>query len=172
VPGPPATISGRRRLRDPAVLLPLMGRELWPKSPRLFIRPRFEIGSSRRFCLLISRYCSHTYGRSCFPPKEGDGPNRLIQSVFFMEAGIISVVAVQRGDTRVEVGLNGCEGMSGTAVVLGGDQSPHSTYIQVAQNPSEHPRMSAPRERLRASGSSAKRPKAAAALSRYGTPLA
>jgi hypothetical protein len=32
----------------------------------------------------------------------------------------------------VQVGLIGCEGMSGTAVVLGGDQSPHSTYVQVA----------------------------------------
>jgi len=31
-----------------------------------------------------------------------------------------------------EVGLIGCEGMTGTAVVLGGDQSPHSTYVQVS----------------------------------------
>jgi CRP-like cAMP-binding protein len=49
-----------------------------------------------------------------------------------MEAGIASVVAVQSDETRVEVGLIGREGMSGIAVVLGGDQSPHSTYIQVA----------------------------------------
>lgn len=32
----------------------------------------------------------------------------------------------------MEVGLIGYEGMSGIAVVLGGDQSPHSTYMQVA----------------------------------------
>jgi CRP-like cAMP-binding protein len=57
-------------------------------------------------------------------------PNRRIESVCFMETGIASVVAVQPDETRVEVGLVGCEGMSGTAVVLGGDQSPHSTYIQ------------------------------------------
>jgi len=49
-----------------------------------------------------------------------------------MEAGIASVVAVQPDETRVEVGLVGCEGMTGIAVVLGDDQSPHSTYIQVA----------------------------------------
>ena len=49
-----------------------------------------------------------------------------------MEAGIASVVAVQPDETRIEVGLIGREGMSGTAVVLGGDQSPHSTYMQVA----------------------------------------
>ena len=49
-----------------------------------------------------------------------------------MEAGIASIVAVQADGTRVEVGLIDREGMSGVAVVLGGDQSPHSTYIQVA----------------------------------------
>ena len=49
-----------------------------------------------------------------------------------METGIASVVAVQPDETRAEVGLIGREGMTGIAVVLGGDQSPHSTYIQVA----------------------------------------
>jgi CRP-like cAMP-binding protein len=59
-------------------------------------------------------------------------PNRRIDTVYFMEAGIASVVAVQADDTQVEVGLIGSEGMTGSAVVLGGDQSPLSTYIQVA----------------------------------------
>jgi CRP-like cAMP-binding protein len=59
-------------------------------------------------------------------------PNRRIETIYFMEAGIASVVAVQSDETRVEVGLIGREGMSGIAVLLGGDQSPHSTYIQVA----------------------------------------
>jgi CRP-like cAMP-binding protein len=49
-----------------------------------------------------------------------------------MEAGIASVVAVQPDETLAEVGLIGREGMTGIAVVMGGDQSPHSTYIQVA----------------------------------------
>jgi CRP-like cAMP-binding protein len=64
--------------------------------------------------------------------KDMERPNQRIETVYFMEAGIASVVAVQPDETRVEVGLIGCEGMSGTAVVLGGDQSPHSTYMQVA----------------------------------------
>ena len=64
--------------------------------------------------------------------KDMERPNRRIDTVYFMEAGIASVVAVQADDTRIEVGLIGREGMSGSAVVLGGDQSPHSTYIQVA----------------------------------------
>jgi CRP-like cAMP-binding protein len=63
---------------------------------------------------------------------EIERPNRRIESVYFMDAGIASVVAVQADETQVEVGLIGPEGMTGTAVVLGGDQSPHSTYIQVA----------------------------------------
>jgi CRP-like cAMP-binding protein len=64
--------------------------------------------------------------------KDLERPNRRIETVYFMESGIASVVAVQPDQTRIEVGLIGREGMSGTAVVLGGDQSPHSTYIQVA----------------------------------------
>ena len=59
-------------------------------------------------------------------------PNRRIDAVYFMDAGIASVVAVQADQTQVEVGLIGPEGMTGTAVVLGGEQSPHATYIQVA----------------------------------------
>jgi CRP-like cAMP-binding protein len=64
--------------------------------------------------------------------KDMERPNRRIETVYFMETGIASVVAVQPDETRVEVGLIGREGMTGTAVVLGGDQSPHSTYIQIA----------------------------------------
>jgi CRP-like cAMP-binding protein len=63
---------------------------------------------------------------------EIERPNRRIDVVFFMDAGIASVVAVQADETQVEVGLVGPEGMTGTAVVLGANQSPHSTYIQVA----------------------------------------
>jgi CRP-like cAMP-binding protein len=63
---------------------------------------------------------------------EMERSNRRIDTVYFMEAGIASVVAVQADETQVEVGLIGSEGMTGSAVVLGGDQSPLSTYIQVA----------------------------------------
>ena len=59
-------------------------------------------------------------------------PNQRIETVYFMETGIASVVAMQPDETRVEVGLIGREGMRGMAVVLGDDQSPHATYIQVA----------------------------------------
>ena len=61
-------------------------------------------------------------------------PNRRIENVYFPETGIASVVAVQSKATRVEVGLIGYEGMSGSSILLGSDRSPHSTYIQVAGN--------------------------------------
>jgi len=59
-------------------------------------------------------------------------PNRRIDYVYFPDAGIASVVAVQANDTRVEVGLIGYEGMTGTSILLGSDRTPHSTYIQAA----------------------------------------
>ena len=64
--------------------------------------------------------------------KDIERPHRRIDTVYFMESGIASVVVITSRQTRVEVGLIGREGMSGIAVVLGGHQSPHSTYIQVA----------------------------------------
>jgi CRP-like cAMP-binding protein len=59
-------------------------------------------------------------------------PNRRIDNVYFIHAGIASVVALQAGPTQAEVGLIGYEGMSGSAVLLGDDRSPHSTYMQIA----------------------------------------
>jgi CRP-like cAMP-binding protein len=57
-------------------------------------------------------------------------PNRPIEAVYFMHAGIASVVAVQPDGTSIEIGLVGREGMTGSSVLLGDDRSPHSTYIQ------------------------------------------
>jgi CRP-like cAMP-binding protein len=58
--------------------------------------------------------------------------NRRIENIYFIEAGIASVVAEQQAEVLVEVGLIGYEGMSGMAVLLGAEQTPHSTYMQVA----------------------------------------
>src|SRR6266699_1894268 len=63
---------------------------------------------------------------------EIEKPNRRIEGVYFPNSGIASVVATQGNDTQVEVGLIGCEGMTGAAIVLCNHKSPHSTYIQVA----------------------------------------
>jgi CRP-like cAMP-binding protein len=58
-------------------------------------------------------------------------PNKPIEEVCFPETAVASVVAAQ-GDLQVEVGLIGCEGMTGTPLVLGSDRTTHATYIQIA----------------------------------------
>ena len=57
-------------------------------------------------------------------------PNKPIEDIFFLTSGIASVVAVQSDDTRIEIGLIGREGMTGSSVLLGSATSPHATYIQ------------------------------------------
>jgi CRP-like cAMP-binding protein len=59
-------------------------------------------------------------------------PGKRIENVFFIEAGIASVVAIQSNRERVEVGLIGREGMSGIPILLGDHQNANSTYMQVA----------------------------------------
>jgi len=56
-------------------------------------------------------------------------PNRPIENIYFLHTGFASVVAMQSA-TQIEIGLIGREGMTGSAVLLGNGQSPHSTYIQ------------------------------------------
>ncbi len=80
-------------------------------------------------------------------------PNVPIANVFFMEDGVASVVAVSSGQ-RIEVGLVGREGMTGTAIVLGNHRSPHATYVQVA---GEGQRISAARLRAAMAASGAMR---------------
>lgn len=58
--------------------------------------------------------------------------NEPIQHVYFMETGLGSVVAINNSGQRLEVGIVGREGMSGSTVILGADSSPHETFIQVA----------------------------------------
>lgn len=65
-----------------------------------------------------------------------------IEHVYFPETGIASVVATMTGGRQSEVGIIGCDGMTGVAVVLGQDRSPNATYVQVAGHgwilPAEH----------------------------------
>jgi CRP-like cAMP-binding protein len=58
--------------------------------------------------------------------------NTRIENIYFMEHGIASVVACGPGGRTIEVGIIGREGMTGLAVLLGDDRSPHDTFMQVA----------------------------------------
>ena len=54
-----------------------------------------------------------------------------IPSVYFIEEGVASVVAKHLG-RDAEMGLIGSEGMTGAAFVMGGGQTPHECYMQLA----------------------------------------
>lgn len=58
-------------------------------------------------------------------------PNALIEHVYFVEHGIVSVVVAVDRAMEVEVGLIGYEGMTSVSIVHGDDRSPYSTYVQV-----------------------------------------
>jgi CRP-like cAMP-binding protein len=58
--------------------------------------------------------------------------NEPIRHIYFAESGLSSKIAVTESGERLEVGVIGCEGMTGMAVVHGNGQSPHETFMQVA----------------------------------------
>ncbi|TJV42418.1 MAG: Crp/Fnr family transcriptional regulator, partial [Mesorhizobium sp.] len=54
-----------------------------------------------------------------------------INTVYFFESGIGSVVANLRPAVDAEVGIIGFEGMTGSALIMGDNQSMHDCYIQL-----------------------------------------
>ncbi len=59
-------------------------------------------------------------------------PGEPIEQAYFPAAGVGSVVAIGSDGQRIEAGLFGREGMTGLAVVMGDDRSPHEMMIQLA----------------------------------------
>jgi CRP-like cAMP-binding protein len=62
--------------------------------------------------------------------KQLESRNKAIEHVYFIEHGFASVVANGTGRS-IEVGIIGCEGMTGLSVVMRTDRSPHETFMQV-----------------------------------------
>jgi CRP-like cAMP-binding protein len=60
-----------------------------------------------------------------------ESPDRAIKSALFVEDGIASIVAKSPEGGDIEIGLVGFDGMTGTALVLGGNTTPLSVYIQL-----------------------------------------
>jgi len=58
-------------------------------------------------------------------------PSEPITHVYFVETGLVSVVGRAKAD-RIEVGMIGSEGMTGTAIVLGSDRSACEGLVQSA----------------------------------------
>src|SRR5580693_10625142 len=61
-------------------------------------------------------------------------PHKPITHLLFVEVGVVSVVAVNGSDHRIEVGVIGNEGMTGVSLVMGDGQAQHSTYMQIGGN--------------------------------------
>ena len=61
-------------------------------------------------------------------------PGKPVTHVYFVENGVVSVVAVNEEDHRIEVGVIGNEGMTGVALVMGDDRAQHSAYLQIGGN--------------------------------------
>jgi len=58
--------------------------------------------------------------------------NRRIRTVYFIESGLASVVAVSKDRQRqAEVAIIGREGMTGVTLVLGAERSPSDLFMQV-----------------------------------------
>jgi len=58
--------------------------------------------------------------------------NQPIKRAYFLESGIVSVVASRADSQVIEVGIYGREGMGGFPLLLGSDQSPHEQYMQLS----------------------------------------
>ncbi len=54
-----------------------------------------------------------------------------IEHVYFLEAGVTSIVTHAERDRRIEIGLVGREGFAGVPVLLGADRTPHETFMQI-----------------------------------------
>ena len=58
--------------------------------------------------------------------------NQPIEHVYFLEDGIASVVGDSKTFGQIEIGIIGKEGVTGPYAILGSDQSPYETFMQVA----------------------------------------
>lgn len=58
--------------------------------------------------------------------------NQPIESVYFPEAGVLSVVSLLQNGTSIAIGTIGREGVSGSELLLQVDSSPFRCFVQVA----------------------------------------
>ena len=58
-------------------------------------------------------------------------PNKPIKHAYFIESGVVSVVAVDRDDHRIEVGVIGLEGVTAVPLIMGDSRAQHSAYMQI-----------------------------------------
>lgn len=59
-------------------------------------------------------------------------PQQAISDVYFIESGIVSVVAQRRDGGLVEAGIYGRDGLGDIGIILAADRSTHQNFVQVA----------------------------------------
>jgi CRP-like cAMP-binding protein len=59
-------------------------------------------------------------------------PGQMIETIYFLEDGVCSIVVTMEDGTTVEVGIIGSEGLVGMAALLGAGHSPCRNLIQIA----------------------------------------
>jgi CRP-like cAMP-binding protein len=60
-----------------------------------------------------------------------EAPGTAITHAYFIEAGIVSIVAEMPRGRNIEVGIIGRDGMTGVAIVQGDWQTPNTTFVQM-----------------------------------------
>jgi CRP-like cAMP-binding protein len=58
-------------------------------------------------------------------------PGQTIETVYFLEDGICSIVVAMENGTTIEVGIIGPDGFVGAPAVLGTGYSPHRSFMQI-----------------------------------------
>jgi len=58
-------------------------------------------------------------------------PHEVMEHAYFIESGLVSMIAKTSQDRQVEIAVVGREGMIGTMIVLGADRSPDGGLVQV-----------------------------------------
>ncbi|HEY6578658.1 MAG TPA: Crp/Fnr family transcriptional regulator, partial [Rhizomicrobium sp.] len=58
--------------------------------------------------------------------------NKRVEQIYFIERGAASVVANAATRRPIEIGVIGREGVTGLAVIMGVEQSPYDTFMQIA----------------------------------------
>ncbi len=59
-------------------------------------------------------------------------PEQKIEYVYFVNSGVVSLLAALENGATVEAGVIGCEGMAGISVILGADSTPTQALVQSA----------------------------------------
>lgn len=59
-----------------------------------------------------------------------EGANKPVENVYFIESGLASVIATNGRGENIEIGLIGCEGMTGVTIIMGNHRSPHLVQMQ------------------------------------------